>query len=339
MRMSVLRLFVILLISGLVAGGVRAIPEVDVRIVDIRPYDDSNTELLIVLQAYRDVSSVERIIVRFVDPDTTLTRSTVPFTNLPFDADGQVRLRVPISNLPTRAYLLTIEAQNADGDLIFETSTDLDLSVFVTPGAPTPTPQPTVDPNANTAVNPSTNWLGIAGAGGGVLVIAAAGFWIARQRQRKPVAPPATPQNAVDPETIFISYSRRDWDDYVEPLSRHLDAASIPYWLDQHLLQGGDDWMDRIDAALHACKCCILCVSPDALSSRYVKLEYRYFFNQSKTIYPLMCRPADLPAELQGIQYYQYQDLDELIALLKGEDVAAAVIRHSPGDQQPDQPA
>jgi hypothetical protein len=61
----------------------------------------------------------------------------------------------------------------------------------------------------------------------------------------------------------------------------------------------------------------ILCISPEALASAHVKLEYRYFFNNSKLLYPLICRPCELPAELQAIQYYQYNQLEELIRVLR----------------------
>jgi hypothetical protein len=52
----------------------------------------------------------------------------------------------------------------------------------------------------------------------------------------------------------------------------------------------------------------ILCISPEALDSRYVKMEYRYFFNANKPILPIICRAAELPAELSGIQFLPYED-------------------------------
>lgn len=110
------------------------------------------------------------------------------------------------------------------------------------------------------------------------------------------------------PPDIFISYSRRDWDDFVEPLVTHLRAQGLSVWVDQHLLQGGQDWMDEINHALKLCRLMILCISPEALDSRYVKMEYRYFFNANKPILPIICRAAELPAELSGIQFLPYED-------------------------------
>ncbi len=129
----------------------------------------------------------------------------------------------------------------------------------------------------------------------------------------------AAPDNSRDlvdeqpPPDIFVSYSRRDWDEFVEPLVASLRENGLSVWVDQHLLQGGQDWMDEINHALKMCRLMILCVSPDALQSRYVKLEYRQFFNTNKPILPVICHPAELPAELGGIQYLPYDEPDTLI--------------------------
>jgi len=118
---------------------------------------------------------------------------------------------------------------------------------------------------------------------------------------------------------IFISYQRGDWDEFVRPLVDRLRADGLNVWIDQHLIEGGTDWMDTINGALDACDQMILCVSPEALASRYVKYEYRYFFNNDKRIYPLICRSAKLPPEIATVQYftYTYSDLEKLTALLK----------------------
>lgn len=123
--------------------------------------------------------------------------------------------------------------------------------------------------------------------------------------------------NLVTVNPIFISYRRSDWDMFVNPLVGRLRAEGLSVWVDQHLLEGGDDWLDEINKALRVCERMILCVSPEALESRHVKLEYRYFFNNGKKIFPLVCREAELPAELQTIQYYPFKRLEDLIRVLK----------------------
>jgi CheY-like chemotaxis protein len=116
---------------------------------------------------------------------------------------------------------------------------------------------------------------------------------------------------------IFISYSREDWKEFVHPLVKHLEQQGFNVWVDQHLLQGGQDWLDKINEALSACSLMILCVSPAALKSPYVKLEYRYFIHERKPLIPLVCKSARLPAELVSIQHLQYGNLSTLTSLLK----------------------
>lgn len=120
---------------------------------------------------------------------------------------------------------------------------------------------------------------------------------------------------SLNSDSIFISYSRQDWESHVRPLVERLRAAGLRVWVDQHLLQGGQDWMDEINHALDVCGRMILCLSPDALESKYVRMEYRYFIEENKPIIPVMCRETRLLAELRGLQWIPY-DLDQLLALL-----------------------
>lgn len=120
-----------------------------------------------------------------------------------------------------------------------------------------------------------------------------------------------------DQTEIFVSYSRRDWEKHVEPLVERLRKEGFRVWIDQHLLEGGQDWLDEINGALQRCKAMILCVSPDALESRWVKMEYRFFIREDKPILPLMCRSTTLPAELGGIQYLSPSEADMIVERLR----------------------
>jgi TIR domain len=105
-------------------------------------------------------------------------------------------------------------------------------------------------------------------------------------------------------ETVFVSYSRSDWNRAVSRLIQRLRQAGFQLWVDQGFLVGGEDWMDAIGEALTECSVCLLAVSPEALESRYVKMEYRFFLNSDKTIVPVIVTPVEkLPFELSGIQY------------------------------------
>jgi FixJ family two-component response regulator len=126
-----------------------------------------------------------------------------------------------------------------------------------------------------------------------------------------PVSIPAPSQK------VFISYSRGDWDQYVKPLIDRLTAEGLDVWIDQDLLRGGQDWLDQINEALYDCQVMVLCLSPEALESIYVRMEYRYFFHEKKPILPLICKETRLPAELRNIQHLPYSQFDLLVAQLK----------------------
>jgi hypothetical protein len=109
------------------------------------------------------------------------------------------------------------------------------------------------------------------------------------------------------PHTAFISYSRRDWDRFVAGLVSNLRENSQKVWIDQSYVVGGDDWMDAIGQALHHCDTLLLVLSPNALSSRYVKMEYRYFFSQGKPIVPVLYEQIpQMPFELATLHYIDF---------------------------------
>ncbi len=116
---------------------------------------------------------------------------------------------------------------------------------------------------------------------------------------------------------VFISYKRSDYEMFVKPLVDLLKQHDMDVWVDQHLLEVGQDWIEKIEMALDECAVMVLCVSPEALASRYVQTEYRSFFHQGKPILPLICKPAPLPPLLIGIQTMRFSDLDRLVARLK----------------------
>lgn len=127
----------------------------------------------------------------------------------------------------------------------------------------------------------------------------------------------ASLRDALHSKTVFVSYRRSDWDVFVHPLVEFLFQEGINVWIDQSLLEGGQDWLDKINQALDECSALLLCVTPEALKSRYVRLEYRYFIHHEKPIIPVICREANLPAELLGIQSLNYGENSKLIERLR----------------------
>jgi CheY-like chemotaxis protein len=119
--------------------------------------------------------------------------------------------------------------------------------------------------------------------------------------------------HAQEEKQFFISYTRNDWDEFVGPLIHRLRRNGLKMWTDQMLIYGGDDWLDSINDGLVHSDYLILFVSPEALESRIVKMEYRYFFIHEKPIFPVICREVvSLPAELQIIQHQTF-DIEKLV--------------------------
>lgn len=114
---------------------------------------------------------------------------------------------------------------------------------------------------------------------------------------------------SVEPDltrTLFLSYSRQDWGGFVQHLVKDLAHGSHKVWLDQDYIVGGDDWMDAVGTALQECDTLLLVLSPDAINSKYVKMEYRYFFRQEKPIIPIVYQKVDIPFELATLHYLDF---------------------------------
>lgn len=110
---------------------------------------------------------------------------------------------------------------------------------------------------------------------------------------------------------VFITYARPDWQTIVAPMMSLMQDAGIKVWVDQYLIQGGDDWMLAVEQALSECWLLLVVVSPESLDSRYSRLAYRYFFNREKPIVPMLYAGVDeLPLELRKYEVVRYNSAD-----------------------------
>ncbi len=110
---------------------------------------------------------------------------------------------------------------------------------------------------------------------------------------------------------VFITYARPEWQSIVVPMMALMQDAGLKVWVDQYLVQGGDDWMTAVEQALSECKLLVVVISPEALESRYVRLAYRYFFNREKPIVPVLYAPVDeLPLELKKHDILTYNSAE-----------------------------
>jgi pSer/pThr/pTyr-binding forkhead associated (FHA) protein len=97
---------------------------------------------------------------------------------------------------------------------------------------------------------------------------------------------------------VFIAYAREEWESVVAPIMLGLEDAGLRVWVDQYLIQGSEDWRVAVEQALAECWLMVVVLSPTALTSNYLKLQYRFFYQLKKPIIPLICESASLPNEL-----------------------------------------
>lgn len=110
---------------------------------------------------------------------------------------------------------------------------------------------------------------------------------------------------------VLISYNRDAWEDLVAPMMVALQDAGIRVWVDQYLTPESDDWRAAVQQAVAECWLLVLVLSPSALDTREVKLEYRYFINREKPVIGFEHHPmSSLPPELENLKMVRYDPQD-----------------------------
>lgn len=106
-------------------------------------------------------------------------------------------------------------------------------------------------------------------------------------------------------EKIFISYSRKDTD-FARKLANDLEKAGYDVWWDISDLQGGDDWVQSIPAAIESSQFLLVVLSPDGVASPWVRKEYTQGLSLRKRIIPLMLETTGVPFALNTINFIDF---------------------------------
>ncbi len=119
---------------------------------------------------------------------------------------------------------------------------------------------------------------------------------------------------------VFISHSNRD-DAFVTRLAADLRAAGLLTWVDHENILPGKDWDDLVSAALDGSDAMVLVMSPASVESKNVKVEWSYFFELDKPIYPVVCEPCRVPFRLRLHQQLDFTNhggkaMGDLLAVL-----------------------
>lgn len=123
--------------------------------------------------------------------------------------------------------------------------------------------------------------------------------------------------------TIFISHST-DTDDFVTQLATDLRAAGLQTWVDHENIKPADDWDEAVEAALEATGALIVVLTPRATRSQNVKVEWSFFLDLGKPIYPILLETCKVPFRLRLHQHVDFsrdpnEGLKKLLAALGGK--------------------
>ncbi len=141
-------------------------------------------------------------------------------------------------------------------------------------------------------------------------------------------------------ERIFISYSRKD-SSTARSLAGSLEKAGFDIWWDISDLQGGDDWLRNIPAAIESSQYFILLLSPNSIASKWVEREYLHALNRSIKIIPILIAPCQIPFALANINCLDFTAHDDqtnqqtLLATLKKGSSPVAVPSSWPAGKKP----
>jgi len=106
-------------------------------------------------------------------------------------------------------------------------------------------------------------------------------------------------------QKIFISYSRKDID-FVRKFAGDLEKAGYDVWWDLTDLQGGDDWVRQIPAAIQTSQFMLVVLSPNSVASEWVQKEYTQALSLHKKIIPVMFKQCEVPFALNTINYSNF---------------------------------
>ena len=90
---------------------------------------------------------------------------------------------------------------------------------------------------------------------------------------------------------VFISYSRQNIA-FAKRLARDLQDAGLDVWIDFRQIKGGDIWREEIFRGINYSEMMVVCLSPQAVESEWVRREILMAHSQHKFVVPLMVQPC-----------------------------------------------
>ncbi len=92
-------------------------------------------------------------------------------------------------------------------------------------------------------------------------------------------------------KNVFISYSRQDRT-FAERLARDLQDAGLNVWIDFRRIKAGEQWREAIFEGINQSDMVIVCLSPAAVESDWVRREILMAFGNNKVMLPITVEDA-----------------------------------------------
>jgi len=100
---------------------------------------------------------------------------------------------------------------------------------------------------------------------------------------------------------VFISYAHED-QDFAEVVQAKLEKAGHTVALDLDLLHAGDDWGDKLDAAIRDAHALVLVLSAESRKSEYVTFEWAFALGAGVRVIPIEYGGTELHPRLRVLQ-------------------------------------
>lgn len=116
---------------------------------------------------------------------------------------------------------------------------------------------------------------------------------------------------------VFLSYSRKDAE-FVRELHRRLTRDGVECFYDEASIDGGENFVLRLQDGVGRCDHFIAVLSPDYVTSKWATEEWTAAKARGVKIIPLRLRDCEIPALLQAIHVIEGSDYPRVCALLGG---------------------
>jgi len=104
------------------------------------------------------------------------------------------------------------------------------------------------------------------------------------------------------PKHVFLSYARRDAEEFALFLAATLRRIGYSVWIDTNLLPGTPVWMREIEKAIQQAGVCVVILSPAVHESDWVPKEVEFAKQFQKVIIPIKYTETYTPLYLVGVQ-------------------------------------